>query len=91
MRIEPMRNILRNIVQQVTTRLGTVQKEKKKLAVESSTLVTKNYFPNKDFRCKCGCGGLIVCGKLINMLNETRKIYGKPMKVTSGYRCKKHN
>lgn len=49
------------------------------------------YFTMEEFRCKCGCNKLIVSGILIDKLNEARKIFGKPMILNSGYRCKQHN
>lgn len=49
------------------------------------------YFSSKEFRCKCGCGGLDISQKLIDRLNTVREILGKPIVISSGYRCLKHN
>lgn len=40
--------------------------------------------------CKCGCG-LNITSKLMNLLNDFREGYGKPMIVLSGARCEAHN
>lgn len=56
-------------------------------------LSTKN-FSAHEFRCKCGS-----CNKqephhctpeLLERLQELRDLYGRPMHLTSGYRCEKH-
>jgi zinc D-Ala-D-Ala carboxypeptidase len=48
------------------------------------------HFSANEFRCKC-CGKVHVDPELINKLEEARAIYGKPVRVTSGYRCESHN
>jgi uncharacterized protein YcbK (DUF882 family) len=35
--------------------------------------------------------GQLMDPKLLNMIDEARKIYGKPIHVTSGYRTEAHN
>ena len=49
-----------------------------------------SYFNSSEFACKC-CGEIIVSAWLVHLLNKVRESYGKPMIVTSGYRCKKRN
>ncbi len=49
-----------------------------------------SYFKDTEFKCKC-CSKIIVSAWLVHLLNKVRDIYGKPMIVNSGYRCKKHN
>jgi uncharacterized protein YcbK (DUF882 family) len=51
--------------------------------------LSKN-FKLSEFRCKC-CGEVIVDPVLLNGLQELRDLLGKPLIITSGYRCKKHN
>jgi len=53
--------------------------------------MTWEYFKEDEFRCKCGCGGLIVDNKLVAMLDDARAAYKAPMVVVSGYRCAKRN
>ena len=48
-------------------------------------------FSMKEFECTCGCGEVFVDANLIHVLQSVRSQYGKQIKITSGYRCKKHN
>jgi len=48
------------------------------------------YFDDKELACKC-CGAVDVNVELINRLDALREFYGKPLHITSGYRCSKHN
>jgi zinc D-Ala-D-Ala carboxypeptidase len=49
------------------------------------------YFTADEFRCKCGCGEVKVNDRLLDLLDKVREMYGKPMMVTSGYRCPTYN
>ena len=52
--------------------------------------VTEN-FKLSEFACKCGnCENLINVG-FIQALQKLRDEYGKPLTITSGYRCPAHN
>jgi len=55
------------------------------LASDTSAL-SKN-FTRKDFRCPCGCSRQMVDSELVEKLQTIRDKLGKPIKVTSGYRC----
>jgi uncharacterized protein YcbK (DUF882 family) len=52
-------------------------------------------FTTEEFTCPCGCGfgskEEDISNLLINKLNMMRLLYGKPMVVTSGARCKDYN
>lgn len=49
-------------------------------------------FRETEFLCPCcGKGGEIIRPALLMALQCVRNHWGKPMMVTSGYRCKKHN
>ena len=48
------------------------------------------YFKDVEIACQCGCG-LMPSTKSIERLYAFRIIMGKPVKVTSGARCKAHN
>lgn len=48
-------------------------------------------FTREEFKCPCGCGGDTVDYELMAVLQEAREHFGKPINVTSGYRCKKYN
>lgn len=52
--------------------------------------LSKN-FDSSEFACKCGCGYDIPDPELIRMLQAARDLYGKPIVITSGCRCIKHN
>jgi len=49
------------------------------------------HFSKSEFACKCGCGFDAVSPAFIKRLEQVRTLYGKPIKVHSGCRCKKHN
>ena len=48
------------------------------------------YFKVREFRCKC-CGVAYVNQSIIDLCDRIREELGKPIAVTSGYRCSKHN
>jgi uncharacterized protein YcbK (DUF882 family) len=48
------------------------------------------YFTRKEFACKC-CDVYQIDAKLARALDELRRLFGKPIVLTSGYRCEKHN
>ena len=54
-----------------------------------------SYFSTQEFACPCKCGfgseEKHIDENLIEMLNMMRLLYGKPMLVTSGARCKEYN
>ena len=57
-----------------------------------------NFFDLKEFECKCKdkhCEGkmpqLRMNPSLIQALNRVREELGKPIRVTSGFRCTSHN
>lgn len=47
------------------------------------------YFKEDEFRCRC-CGKLIL-SKDLEVLDKIRELFGKPIKITSGYRCPANN
>lgn len=48
------------------------------------------YFTAQEVSCKCGCGGVPKL-EFMDKLELLREAYGKPIIITSGYRCVKHN
>ena len=48
------------------------------------------YFKPEEFVCPC-CGQVYVLERLVFLLDEARKRWGGPIRVTSGYRCPRHN
>ena len=52
--------------------------------------LSKN-FTSEEFACQCGCGYDTPNPELIRMLQAARDLYGKPMIISSGCRCIKHN
>jgi hypothetical protein len=51
--------------------------------------LSKN-FKQSEFKCSC-CGMATVDLRLIKALEQLRELLGKPISITSGYRCKRHN
>jgi uncharacterized protein YcbK (DUF882 family) len=49
------------------------------------------YFSRSEFACSCGCGYDTVDAMLLEALRELRRHFKKPIRVTSGCRCKAHN
>ena len=53
--------------------------------------VLSAHFTRSEFVCKCGCGHCPVQPELLDGLEKFRAIVGKPVLITSGCRCEKHN
>lgn len=55
----------------------------------------ESFFTTDEFQCDCSCGfGSMeddIDYRLITKLNIMRRLYGKPMVVTSGARCEEYN
>lgn len=53
------------------------------------------HFNKREFACKCGCGFGLKDGdvslELVKRLEEIREHFQRPISVTSGCRCEKHN
>ncbi len=47
-------------------------------------------FSESELRCRCGCDTIKLDVQLMEVLQSVRTKHGKPMKITSGYRCDKH-
>ncbi|MDR3321416.1 MAG: peptidase M15 [Synergistaceae bacterium] len=43
-----------------------------------------------EFECRC-CRTAMVASELPGMLEELRAAWGRPIRITSGYRCERHN
>lgn len=55
------------------------------------TALTKN-FSRYEFQCQCGqCQTQMIDKELADKLQHIRNVLGVPLKITSGYRCVKHN
>lgn len=54
------------------------------------TALTKN-FSLYEFECPCGCTAQMIDRELVEKMQILRDKLGKKVKVTSGYRCVKHN
>jgi len=48
-------------------------------------------FSRWEFACNCGCGYNTVDSELLEMLEEIRHHFGKPIKINSGCRCPSYN
>ncbi len=49
------------------------------------------WFKKSEFRCRCGCGSDEMNETLIRVAERMRNNYNRPVTVTSGRRCTKHN
>jgi len=49
------------------------------------------HFAREEFACKCGCGFDVVDAQLLEMLEEIREKFMKPITVNSAARCPEHN
>ena len=48
-------------------------------------------FTENELKCRCGCGRFNIDNEFLIRLQAFRYIIGRPLRVTSGCRCKKHN
>lgn len=48
------------------------------------------YTSQSEVACKCGCNG-IPTKEMLAKFDEIREAYGKPIHITSGYRCEAQN
>lgn len=53
--------------------------------------MTWNNFSREEFACNCGCNANDIKDELVDRLQIVREMYGKPMRINSGHRCKKSN
>jgi uncharacterized protein YcbK (DUF882 family) len=49
------------------------------------------HFSRWEFACHCGCGMKCVDIKIIEILEQVREKFGKPVKIHCGCRCDTHN
>ncbi len=49
------------------------------------------HFSRKELECHCGCGQMEMDHELLDRLESLRTAFGKPMRVTSGFRCPTYN
>lgn len=49
------------------------------------------HFSRHEFECKCGCGFNVVDAQLLEMLEDVRERFMKPVKINSAARCPEHN
>jgi uncharacterized protein YcbK (DUF882 family) len=47
-------------------------------------------FKRDEFTCRCGCGRNEMKPEFLERLQALRSVYGKPLHITSGYRCPQH-
>jgi uncharacterized protein YcbK (DUF882 family) len=69
------------------------QPEKRDNFTESSSGVAVQkwkHFDEEEFSCPC-CGDNRISRNLVDRLDFAREISGLPMRVSSGYRCRRHN
>ena len=57
----------------------------------SNTSALSKNFTREEFKCPCGCTRQMVDSELVEKMQAVREKLGKPIKITSGYRCIPHN
>jgi uncharacterized protein YcbK (DUF882 family) len=60
---------------------------------KGDNLWINNWFKTAEFECKCSnkeCVEQKIAVELVNRLTEIREYTKSPMRITSGYRCSKH-
>lgn len=48
-------------------------------------------FAEHEFRCRCGCGRAGMAAAFLDRLQAIRDRLGRPLAVSSGFRCPDHN
>lgn len=48
------------------------------------------FFSESELACRCGCGDAPMDAAFLRALDEIRREFGRPMKISSGFRCKNH-
>ena len=59
-----------------------------------SDILIKTHWPHfsrSELQCHCGCSKMLMDDGFMKKLEELRKAFGKPMRVSSAYRCATHN
>ena len=51
---------------------------------------TSKYFSYDEMKCKCGCGEAPMDNDFMYLLDSIREGMGKPLYISSGYRCANH-
>jgi len=49
------------------------------------------HFKNNELTCHCGCGQNLMDEKFLGLLEDLRLWFGKPINLSSAYRCPSHN
>lgn len=70
----------------------TIQKKAEYDARQQNSWNNIRHFKKSEFSCKCGCGFDNIDLKLVTLLEQIRSHFrDKPLYITSGCRCSKHN
>ena len=49
------------------------------------------HFKQYELECHCGCGGNEITREFLDLLEDLRAWYGKPIGLSSAFRCPTHN
>ena len=49
------------------------------------------FFREHEFACRCGCGDAPMDASFLKLVDQIRAEFGKPMTISSGYRCANHD
>ena len=54
-------------------------------------MISSKHFKRSEFACKCGCGFDTIDTELLDILNDLRAHFDRPIVISSGCRCETHN
>ena len=60
-------------------------------AMETKTVDSSTHFSREELTCHCGCGRCEMDAVFMARLEALREAFGKPMKLSSAYRCPDYN
>jgi len=91
-----MRILLTILVSSILTGCALDDSPRRVLIIETHTTIVRDtvridkYFKSEELYCKCGCGTK-PSARAFDGITQLRRSYGKPITITSGARCEKHN
>jgi len=60
------------------------------LVITTADIRLSPHFSASELRCPC-CGVMVMDTQVVEALEALRSLLGAPIRVTSGYRCPRHN
>ena len=54
-------------------------------------MIESKHFKHHELECRCNCGRNKITRELLDLLEDLRVWYGKPIRLSSAFRCQSHN